>query len=889
VGEDPNKPAGPRDRRAAHARAVLAVAASLLLGLAAIVAGFASTAGAAHRPAAAHRRSAHRRPHRPRAQSRSTQTSVGVVIRRTDYGIPHIEAGSFYGAGEGYGYAFAQDDLCTMADDYVTVDAQRSRYFGPSAGYLQRGNGVNVTNLDSDFFFQQVIDSGIIDKLLATPPPLGPKPEVKQAVDGYVAGYNRYLASVGGAAGVPDPRCRGQAWVRPITSADVYRRFYQLIELASGDVVIPGIAQAAPPAPSLLPGVSSASAAAPDPQATAALLAQRLPRGGLGAIGSNAVAVGKGGTRDHTHGLLLGNPHFPWIGTERFYQAQITIPGQMNVEGASLFGVPIVLIGHTDTMAWSHTVSTAFRFTPFQLTLAPGSPTQYLYDGKPEAMTSRQVTVQVKQPDGSLAPQTRTLYSTRFGPVFNSLEGVPLPWTTSTAFALGDANADNFRVFNHFLDVGMAHSAPQVLSILDKYEGIPWVNTIVADKQGNALYADIGSVPNVSDAEAQQCNTGLGFATTKLLGLPVLDGSRSACNWANDADAVKPGIFGPSHLPHLFRNDYVTNSNDSYWLSNPHQPLTGFARIIGDEGAARTLRTRIGLIMTQARVDGTDGLGPAGFTLADMQNMVFSDRQYAGELTRDALVSMCRGFPGGMAPTTSGPPVAVGNACDVLAAWDLHENLDSRGAVLFRRFWDHANGASPSPFANPFDVNDPVHTPNGLATGNPQVQQALGDAISDLDGARIPLDATVGSEQAVTRNGVRIPLHGGEGDPNGEFNAIYDDFTPGSGFGDVYDGSSYVQAVTWNNGPCPQAATILTYSESDNPTSPFYADQTRLFSAKQWVPDRFCQADVLADTRSTTVLEAPTTATSPAASRRAPRPSTRRRRATHRRHVRRHA
>ena len=61
--------------------------------------------------------------------------------------------------------------------------------------------------------------------------------------------------------------------------------------------------------------------------------------------------MGRAGTRDHTHGLLLGNPHFPWVGTERFYQAQITIPGKMNVEGASLFGVPLVLIGHTDTMA----------------------------------------------------------------------------------------------------------------------------------------------------------------------------------------------------------------------------------------------------------------------------------------------------------------------------------------------------------------------------------------------------------------------------------------------------------------------------------------------------------------------------------------------------------
>ena len=27
----------------------------------------------------------------------------------------------------------------------------------------------------------------------------------------------------------------------------------------------------------------------------------------------------------------------------------------------------------------------------------------------------------------------------------------------------------------------------------------------------------------------------------------------------------------------------MTNSNDCYWLSNPEQPLEGFARIIGDE------------------------------------------------------------------------------------------------------------------------------------------------------------------------------------------------------------------------------------------------------------------------------------------------------------------
>lgn len=777
-----------------------------------------------------------------------------VVIRWTAYGIPHIQAATYAGAGEGYGYAFARNDICTMAEGYVTVGAQRSRFFGPDGTYEERGPEVTVKNIDSDFFYQRIIDSHVIERLLARKPPFGPELGVRQLVAGYVKGYNRYLRSVGGPGGVPDPRCHGKSWVRPITAADVWRRFYQLIELASGQVALPGIAEAAPP----LAHFASRDRTRPlSPKQTARLLAQRLPEGGLGAIGSNAVAVGSSGTRDHHHGLLLGNPHFPWIGTERFFQAQIDVPGKMDVEGAALYGVPLVLIGHTDTMAWSHTVSTAFRFTPVQLTLVPGAPTSYRFDGKTLKMTSQVVTVRVRQPDGTLKRVSRTLYTSRFGPVFTSLEGIPFPWTGTTAFAFADANADNFRVFNHFFDVDRAHSATQVLHILEHYEGIPWVNTIVADKQGHALYADISVVPNVSNAKAKQCNTALRVATFSTLGLPVLDGSRSSCDWGDDRDSIEPGIFGPSHQPHLFRSDYVTNSNDSYWLSNPHHPLTGFARIIGDEGTARTLRTRIGLIMTQARVDGSDGLGPAGFTVDDMQRMVFSDRQYAGELTRDALVKMCRSFPGGLAPATSGA-VPVGDACDILANWDLHENLRSRGAVLFRRFWDHADVGEPRvinvyPFSTPFNASDPVHTPNTLNTNSPVVRLALRDAISDLEHAHIPLDAAPGDVQAASG----IPIHGGPGDPNGEFNAIYTSFSAGHGFSAPFSGSSFVQVISWNSGPCPVGGSILTYSESDNPTSPHHSDQTRLFSHKRWVPDRFCAADVLKDTRSTTVLGGP--------------------------------
>ena len=151
-----------------------------------------------------------------------------AVIRRTAYGVPHILAHGWASLGFGYGYAFAQDNLCTMANDYVTVEAQRSRYFGPAGSYLQRGNGVAVSNLDSDIFFQQIIDSGVVQQLARAL-----SPAERQLEAGYAGGYNAYLAHVGGSAGVPDPTCRGQAWVKPITPLDSYLRFYQLMLLAS--------------------------------------------------------------------------------------------------------------------------------------------------------------------------------------------------------------------------------------------------------------------------------------------------------------------------------------------------------------------------------------------------------------------------------------------------------------------------------------------------------------------------------------------------------------------------------------------------------------------------------------------------------------------------------
>jgi acyl-homoserine-lactone acylase len=823
--------------RLAHLVRAVAVLASTALLLAAVPAAAAS------------------RPPGPAGSAGpgSARHGLYAVIRRTTDGTPHILARDWASLGYGYGYAFAQDNLCTMANDYVTVEAQRSRYFGPRGSYVQRGSGVTVTNLDSDLFYRQIIDSHIVQRSMP-----GLSSQVRQIEAGYVTGYNRYLASVGGAGGVPDPTCRGQAWVRPITLQDSYLRFYQLMLLSGEDNVIGAIAQASPPkaaasSPAARPATIRPRAAAlalADPPRAARKLAAGL-RAEFGKLGSNAVAIGSGGSRNH-RGLLLGNPHFPWIGPERFYQAQLTIPGKMNVTGASLYGVPLILIGHTATVAWSHTVSTAFRFTPYQLTLVPGHPTQYLQDGHPVAMTSRKVTVMVRTAGGKLAPRTRTLWRTRYGPVLNSLAGLPLPWTASTAFAIRDANATNVaRALNTWFGFDRAASTRQVLAVLRKYQGIPWVNTIVSDKPGLALYADIGTIPGVTDALAHACDTAFGAETFAASGLPILDGSRTACDWATGPGAAAPGLLGPRQEPSLLRRDYVTNSNDSYWLANPHHPLTGFARIIGAEGTARTLRTRIGLIQVQARISGTDRLGRKGFNLASLEHLDLSDLDYAAVLTRPGLVRMCRTLQaaGGFAPTSGGGKVRIRDACTILARWDLRWDVSQRGEVLFGAFWSNAENSGASPFSHPFQLSHPVRTPYGLDTSSPAVRDALGDAIRQLNQAHIPLNATLGSVQHVTEHGTHIPIPGGPGDPDGIYNAIYTHEFPGDSLTAPDDGSSFIQVVTWNNTACPVGATILTYSESSNPASPHHVDQTRLFSRKRLLPDRFCQSQIMADPR----------------------------------------
>ena len=755
----------------------------------------------------------------PAAAQRGTSEDGGSLrarISTTAYGVPHVEATNLAGAGFGHGYALAATDICTIADRWVTVRAERSRFFGVEG---KRDGRQTVTNLQSDFYWQWLIDRDVVGAELRQAPPAGPIPEVREMVRGYVAGYNHYLEQVG-VGNLPDARCRGQAWVRPITERDVYlRALHTAIMLNSSwigptvDAVRPGQAASGPRSPS------------PGPEAEPRLTM------------SNVIALGRDGT-DNGKGMVFINPHWRWHEPERFFEIHLTVPGVLDVYGGTFPGNPFVLLGFNRNVAWSHTASVPKRETVYQLRLAPGDPTSYQYEGATRRISPRVVSVDVLGDDGRLTRHSHTFWETHFGPVIANGTFV---WTTTTAYAVRTVST-GFRWLNQQYEMNAARSAEGLDLAGRRYMALGWLNTVAADDQGRVIYGDRSSVPHVTDAMRAACtNAELGKDLWSRQQLIVFDGWRKECEWGTDPDAPVPGIFGPKRLPMLDRWDYATNSNDSHWANHASTLLEGFDAIIGDERTPRSLRTRSGLHKIEARLRGTDGRPGQRFSLADLETITMDNRVYSAELWRDPLVTHCRTLP-----VQKGIP----EACDVLAAWDMTDDIDSPGAVLWRRFMENlTQAAQPEAelFTVPFDPKDPMATPRGLNAANPRITRALTAAIGNLRDTGIPLAARLRDYQIEERAGQRIPIPGGPAQ-TGQYNLVLNGsgWVPGKGWNTIVHATSYVAWVQFTDRG-PVGRSLLASSQSNNPDSRHHADQTLLFSRKESKPILFDRTDIEAD------------------------------------------
>ncbi len=734
-----------------------------------------------------------------------------ATIQRTANGVPHITAGDPETLAYAMAYAYAQDNVCMTANQLVTVRGERSRYFGAATpGLLARRM---LPNEQIDFFIAAHMDDAALERVWSA----SASAESQALARGAVGGYNRYLAD---NAGKLPAACNAQPWVKPMTLAEFRRQGELTAVQAATAALADAMLGAKPPAPTAALSHSINIADAADAMREAGLLDSPL--------GSNAWAFGKDTTANGS-GLLVGNPHFPWAGVNRFWQVHLTIPGNLDVMGVGIGNFPNVTIGFNKDVAWSHTVSTGKRFTLHELTLAAGDPTSYVVDGQNVKMNARTVSIQVPGADGTLQSKSHTLWSTRWGPVV-VIPRAGLNWTAKTAYALKDANLGNVRATDAALGFGRARNVQELRDAM-KNIGTPWVNTLAADRMGNTLYADVSVVPDVDAAQLQRCAPSKpAAALLPAAGLVVLDGSKSDCDWRKDPASPVPGLIPMERMPIAVRTDWIHNSNDGFFYTNPMQKWSGISPMVGTAALTRP-RTRAGL------TEIPEMLARGKVTPDAAQAQLFSNRNFMASVVVPDLLAAC-----GDAPTAE-----ARDGCAALRGWDRTNNLDSRGAHLFREFWRNVRMV-PGLHRVAFDPAQPAATPAGLkmtdAAVSAKVWDTLTAAVKAVRSAGFALDAPLGSVQRPLITDEPIALHGGE-EIEGVLNNLGNQFAQGiSAKGLTIDyGTSYVQSVTFDaKGPVVRG--LLTYGQSTNPASPHANDQLRLFSRKEWPALPFHADDV---------------------------------------------
>ena len=764
-----------------------------------------------------------------------------VEITETTHRVLHITAENWGSLGYGQGWGCARDQLPVLADQINKVNGTRAMYLGagPQDSHLASDFGYRMLGLKENAATLKAAQPGWIQELVA----------------GYVAGYNRAVLEVDLDALAP--WCRNADWIRTISEADLYAHIGDIALMASGRNLVQLIGRAVPPGPD--------GPAEPSPMASM----------GGGDAASNGWAVG-GDVSAGGRGMVLANPHFPWQGEGKLWECHLRIPGEYDVYGVCLLGTPGIQIGFNQSLGWAHTFSRGFRFTLERLDLVEGSPTTYRYGDEQRDMTSVDHVVEVLN-DGELESVEQTMWNTHYGPMLN----MPLlGWGEEIAFSFRDANANNQAVLEQFLRMGMASSVGELRQVFHEVKGLPWVNTMAADADGDAWYTDASATPKLTqEAEArflERLESDLIAALLFEQRIAMLDGSDPHDEWQSCADGgLNPredGLQPPDAMPEINTRSVVVNANDSHWLNAPGQFLDGYTVMGGREGTPRTLRTRHNLRLASEMIE------KGSASKEDLLELVFNNRSLSAELLRDQVVQRLEGVG---VVEVGGYSADVSAAAKVLADWDLSFNRDAVGATLWREFifafpeasWLNAGEL----FADAFDPSDPVAAPSILLeeASDPaggQIAMKMATALAALNEAGIDPRQPLGEVQWIVRNGDRLPAHGGqEGEgvlnvlgPVGALAPSTMEPIPAQGFlagrertgladggYSLAYGTSFLMALEFTD-QGPDAVGLLAYGQSCDPLSPHHSDGTEAYVSKTPRKLRYTSEEIAADPNAKT-------------------------------------
>ena len=492
-----------------------------------------------------------------------------------------------------------------------------------------------------------------------------------------------------------------------------------------------------------------------------------------GKAGSNAYAIGPSRSASG-HAMLLANPHLPWADLFTFFEAHLQAPG-FNAYGAAVVGLPVLNIAFNDHLGWTHTVNTINASSRYELTVHGDS---YLLDSNLVPFEKRSVLLKVRQPDKTLKEQTVALQYARHGPVV-SIKG-------EKAYAVRIAGLENPDIFYQWHRMAAAASWQQFEQAL-KMMQLPMFNVIYADDRGNISYLFDGNVPRRSEGDWAFWNG-------------AVDGRYSRYIWKE--------TLGYDELPKVFDpgTGFVQNANDPPWnCTSPgllaHRDYPGYISPLG-----MSLRAQRAVNMVKSG-------GPV--TMEKLEGYKLNTGMEAADRFLKELIHA------GIGATDS---LSL-RALAVLQRWDGMTNADSRGAVLFSRWFDRL---SVGMFAKPWTPDDPVGTPAGLkdpAAAIDSLREAAREIIRDYDS----LNVAWGDVYRFKLGAFDFPANGAP-DKYGTYRTLYYAKDGPKQYRAVA-GDSYVAITEF--GKRVRARVLLSYGNASQPGNRHTGDQLLLLSQKR--------------------------------------------------------
>jgi len=402
-----------------------------------------------------------------------------VEILRDRYGIPHIFAASLADASFALGYVHAQDRLWQMEMSRRIASGRLAEIVGAGA-------------LETDRFLRTLGVRRSAEANLRTL-----DAETRQLLDAYAAGVNAFLASepvlppefwLTGARPEPWTPADSVAWTKMMAwdLGGNWRDELLRMRLAK-TLPLARIHQLLPPYPGeQVPVIADLKELYSSMEREAVRLAQFVPDNE--GLGSNNWVVS--GSRTASGKPLLANdPHLGLTAPPVWYFAQLSAPG-VNVIGSTLPGVPGVILGRNERIAWGFTNT--------------GPDVQDLYIEKldaaggylaPEGARAFQVIDETIKIKGAESEKLHIRVS-RHGPVISDVLRAAqseAPRGHVIAFAW-TALAEDDRTMQASLKFARAREWDGFLAAARDFQS-PQQNIVYADIEGNIGFVAAGRVP----------------------------------------------------------------------------------------------------------------------------------------------------------------------------------------------------------------------------------------------------------------------------------------------------------------------------------------------------------------------------------------------------------